>query len=199
MTDYRDLHVSEVLAKAKGGDADAIQELIARQQAGEALRLYPYGRAGPDDEGMCPIMLHVEDLRLVMRSGRPSQSLVFDCERAQQWIFGVAECMTYIIGSYASQGLSHPAIEIAIESGATEDFDCTIEKAPDGDGIVIQFLPEGESSWTLSLEQASMFINKMMLAAQSMGWKMEATDQQLAVLKPYLTYSLGETNNDQQT
>jgi hypothetical protein len=51
------IDISNLLKRAVSGDPLASRELLLLQREGRALRLYPFGRKGPLDEGVTPIVI----------------------------------------------------------------------------------------------------------------------------------------------
>lgn len=182
---YKKLHAIDLVNKAMDGDAVATEELIDRQQSGRDLRLYPNGRKGPDDEGICPISIRVHKGCVSIRSGRPSRSLIFNKEQAFLWVFGMAECMSHVISKHVKSGLSENATGLAINSKSTPGFSCDV--AVGNDSIHCTFYPKGAPAWIASVEGAAEFIQKVMVAASSLGWETDATDEEIMMVKPFLS------------
>jgi len=65
----------EALARAVTGDTQAIFTIIQQQRAGEWLRLYPFGRKGPRDEGYVPFLYGMALGRICLIVGRPAHTL----------------------------------------------------------------------------------------------------------------------------
>src|SRR5690554_176493 len=67
---------NDLLIRATDGDTTAAMELFTRQANGQALRLYPFGRKGPDDEGcaMIGISMMLDTQVPVIYTGTPRAS-----------------------------------------------------------------------------------------------------------------------------
>lgn len=187
MIDYKKMQTHDVMRRAVEGDTEALSELIERQQLGAAYRLYPYGRDGPDDEGVCPIMLLVNDDNIVeIKSGRPNETLLFGREQLEDWVIGMAELFAYSINQYSKRGLSEGAVEIAIDSQSDDDFECSVIPDKKLGRALIEFSPVSRTSWKIPLRGACSFIRQSLVAAEKMGWKMEASESELAALRPFI-------------
>ena len=66
------MDIPNLINRMRSGDTLAARGLIEAQRHGRALRLYPDGRNGPNDEGVAPILLEqTENLLVHLRLGRP--------------------------------------------------------------------------------------------------------------------------------
>ena len=74
------MHGMDLLRMALKGNEKASDALIKQQQSGRSLRLYPFGRRGADDEGMCVVKLFYDSAsgNVIIRSGRPDRSVFLD-------------------------------------------------------------------------------------------------------------------------
>lgn len=183
---YGQMHPMELVKLAIEGDLEASEELIDRQQEGKSLRLYPNGRKGPDDEGVCPVMLKITNDGVVIKSGKPDRVTVFSRKQAWDWVLALAESMARVILRHSSQGLSDEAVEMAVASKATNGFGCKITRSEKQDSIDCLFTPVGEAEWVASVDGVMDFIQQVVLIAAAEGWDLEADDKQLMLIKPYL-------------
>ena len=70
------MDIAQLLQSAKSGSPEATRELLLLQRQGLALRLYPEGRSGPEDEGVTPMMMAITDEMLVrITFGRPCTAI----------------------------------------------------------------------------------------------------------------------------
>lgn len=72
-----DVNVGDLLQRAIKGDCEASRQLIHLQREGRALRLYPFGRKGPLDEGATPIVMgKSNDLTIRIEMTNPGPILI---------------------------------------------------------------------------------------------------------------------------
>lgn len=72
------VNVSEVVKRAVAGDQAAMIELHDLQKQGRGLRVYPFGRKSPTEDGMSPVLFDRGDSGMVrLRIAKPGYRLEF--------------------------------------------------------------------------------------------------------------------------
>ena len=183
MTDYKKMHTSDLLDRAMRGDSDATLELVERQQDGRAVRLYPTGRDGPDDEVVTATLISAVEKMLVVRVGRPSNPLMFDEAMAGDWLNSIAGLMHHIIKEYESEGLNREEIEAQLSKTSTE-FNCNIYCQDSG--IVCEIEPAGYAEWRPTISAASQFVTKLLHALYEAEWKLDVSEEELETIKLFM-------------
>lgn len=145
------MEVHEILQAALAGDGKATEQLIAMQREGRALRLYPNGRSGPEDDGVTPIVFYLRsDGMIVMYRGQ-----------RRGVILPKAGCGDLILklSKFVALGLQ--------QSHGKESMDCTDDQswdtAIDPRGIALNLRPLNQFDLVMSPWYVREWISSVML------------------------------------
>lgn len=156
---FEQMHVSDVLSHADSGDAKAIEELIRRQQQGQALRLYPRGRAGPMDQGVLPLLISRVQHNVVVTTGRKDYAFLLKSSEAAWIVNQVSKSMCGIIFSLRQQGSDKHQIADILEASADAQFGCNAQKS--GDRIRCQLWPRSTNQWVLGATGVAILVRAL--------------------------------------
>jgi len=166
------MHVSELFAAAQEGNEAALTELIDRQQDGKALRYYPNGRQGPEDEGIVPVQIESREGLLVIRSGRPSREVIINKETVEVWVKGIPDCLFHAANEQKKGGVRPEDLLEVMTEQSMADFSATIA-CTEGDDqtLTCEFLPPGESKWIVPPAAASKLVRRLLELCEEKEWR----------------------------
>lgn len=182
------MHVSELFAAAKDGSDEALTELIDRQQDGKALRYYPDGRKGPEDDGVVPVQIESKDGLLCIRSGRPRSPVIINRETVEAWIKGIPECLTHAANEQRLSGVKPDEVFNVMTSESLKCFSANIvNNTEDEETLTCTFLPLGESTWIVPPLAAAKIVRILLEICEERQWTFslgkKETDAILRLLK----------------
>ena len=177
--------------RAKDGCEIAVETMIDRQQEGRALRYYPDGRQGIDDEGVCPIILGVREDAVVARSGRPNLPIRMDRDIANSWVNIMAESMAELSKYFREGGYQGADAIERISETVDPDFAVSVEISDEEDEVLlVRFSPAGSGSWSIPVWGVQSFIGQTVEAANKLGWVFSGTDHDLKLIKCYIPHGI---------
>jgi hypothetical protein len=180
----RKKHVSDLYDQAIRGCSDALKVLIELQQSGRALRFYPTGRSSPEQEGMVAVNLRTRGHHVIARSGQPQYPMLFSRDTANVWIVGMATMMHTAVHLYAGDD-RELACWGSYQKKCTPDFEIKVDPSPCGERLICTIDPAGASEWVIPIRGAQSFITQALVAAESVGWTLSASKQELTTIKAY--------------
>lgn len=169
---YSELSDRELLdLSSKQGDKLATVELLNRQRAGRAVRLYAEPRKGPNDEGVTPWAMAIEDGIVTLHSGLPNRPLILQQGDVRRWMMSAVYKTreTCLQAMAVADGNAAVALK-ALQERATPEFDCESEANEQRQVIQVTLLPAGLVTWRLGVEEARKFVREALKAAAALGW-----------------------------
>lgn len=156
------MDIQETLANAVKGDADAMESLISMQREGKAIRLYPFGRKGPLDEGVCPVIVRpTQDHLIRFQLGR-SETLILERSSIAGFTMHIVRLSMKMLDHYGYRYED-------MESLATPGLGCHTF-VTDDDRIALDLQPPGLLDYDLGLYHARKLISYWLTIIQQQGW-----------------------------
>ena len=156
------MDIAEKINRLKAGDPVAASELIEMQRNGMALRLYPNGRRGADDEGMTPLLIRrTPELTLHVQVGQPCAIVV---HRKQ-----LGPVMMFLFDSIALMAANRNAYD---ESKLSEKFGFSTSVTAD-ETVFITLNPPGNLDYYLGFEQCIAIIAAWLAFIDQHEWTIE--------------------------
>jgi len=185
------MHIVDVYNQCLKGDADAMSEVIDRQQDGRGLRYYPEGRDGPYDDGIVCVRVFLDSNSifpvLTIRSGRPSREVYISQETLDDWGSVIALGIQRSIKVLTSTGISLPEAKAWLNNNETEDLTISFDPSEGFTEAVCDIEPYGASSWVLGFDNAVLALADIMDVASELDWSLPETRKNLKGVAPYLT------------
>lgn len=171
--DVSKLHVSDLYTMVLSGNKDALEELVDRQQEGRALRFYPSGRAGAEDDGLVVVWMESKDGAVEIRSGRPARKISIKKDTVLEWMKGIPKLLASAVNWHIKSGKPEAYIQDYLEGASDDQFDVNTWVSEERDEIEIQFSPEESDRWRLDGYDCALLVKDLMLASEAIGWNYE--------------------------
>jgi len=184
------MHIADVYGQCLKGDADAMSELIDRQQDGRGLRYYPEGRDGPYDDGIVCVRVFLDSNSifpaLTIRSGRPSREVYISQETLDDWGSVIARGIQRSVKVLTSTGISLSEAKAWLNNNETENLTISFDPSEGFTEAVCDIEPYGASSWVLGFDNAVLALADIMDVASELDWSLPDTRKNLKGVAPYL-------------
>lgn len=165
------MHVSQLFAAAQDGNDEALTELIDRQQDGRALRYYPDGRKGPEDDGVVPVQIESKDGLLCIRSGRPRSPVIINKDTVEAWVKGIPDCLFHAANEQRLSGVEPDDIFNVMTSESLSCFTANIvSNTNDDETLTCTFLPLGETTWVVPPLAAAKIVRILLEICEEKQW-----------------------------
>ncbi|SMP43882.1 hypothetical protein SAMN06265222_1011021 [Neorhodopirellula lusitana] len=156
------MDTTQLLNDALRGDEHSMAELIRLQREGKALRLYPFGRKGPLDEGMTPLQITSTENRMVRFRLGKYNTVCFPKAKLADTMLGI---MRFAIGMAQHYGDRYEELE----SRATPGLGC-ISQVVNGDSIGLTFQPPGMLDYDLGLYDCRKLLDHWIVLIEQNEW-----------------------------
>lgn len=167
------MDISTLIEQVKMGNGNATKELIQLQRQGRALRLYPEGRRGPEDEGATPILMEQgSDMLVHIQLGRPCTVFL----RRQQ----IGSLLTYLFLASSRMVAQRDQYD---DSLVTPGFGYSTSTT--GDRVTLTFSPITALDYRIGLEDCRNIITSWLTFIDHLEWDLadcNLTEGQYAVL-----------------
>lgn len=184
----RSMHPSSLIDLATKGNADAVDEVIERQQNHMALRYYPNGRSSVIDDGVVMTSIRAANGVVEIRSGRPWSTIRVDKETAFNWIIGIPKHLMSVITEYAANGMDLEESQEQMENAKTKGFVSEIIMHDFDDLLHVNFYPKGHKAWRLDSFESAFFVAALCHACRELGWQYSerASNNELSLIHALL-------------
>ena len=170
--DYTKLTDQELLARADT-DSGAIVEIVNRQRAGKAQRLYVGPRQGALDDGVTGAILRIDEkLGVVLDIGKSNSTVLMPKTDMGVWMIHAYKSLMQVLRSLQQKGASMQQAKEWSDQVVTSDFDLGIT-IQDENTAQITFHPDDRRSWVLGPTEVHRFISSMTVAIDLAGWSPE--------------------------
>jgi len=193
------MHIADVYDQCLKGDADAMSEVIDRQQEGKGLRYYPEGRDGAYDDGIVCVRVFLDYSSVVpaltIRSGRPSRAVYISEETLDDWGSVIALGIERSIKVLKSTGISLPEAKAVLNDSETKDLSISFDPSEGLTEAVCDIEPRGAASWVLGFDNAVVALANIIDVAFELDWSLPETKKSLKGVEPYLITDKGDPSS----
>ena len=175
MSDHQLLEISYTDDAIGTADPEAVNELLRRQHQGKALRLYPNGRRGPEDEGVLPIAMTYEGDHIAIDIGHANRSFVIPGEHFGIWAHKLSSKMLAMVKTLRREGYSMTEVFEELGEAGTPDFKVQFESIPGDEEMQVAttLFPNDLHRWQLGFNEVYTWIEAAIDHMDAMGWDAE--------------------------